>query len=323
MTNATHCQHCGGSLIEKVTPGETRSRQVCVSCNRVHYRQLLVGVGALIEKDDSLLLIRRSKEPFANTWALPGGHVEADEDPQDRAMEEVKEETSVDAKPDGVAGVYFHNTHPRGPALFLSYWATTVTGAPSPSEEASECKFFARNKLPVDLAQGGHSIAIEAWRSNKVFVRGTLAELERNELWSQLSNSANLRSSQDQVLWTIFGAFWATNAILLVALFTTGDLPTNHWVGVVVAAIGVALSLVWHQIQNRALHHIVRHETTMYAIESQLRVSPRFAVSARLSEATASRDSQPKPRARSLMPLCSAAGAICWVLALVAFAFKA
>ena len=49
--------------------------------------------------------------------------------------------------------------------------------------------------------------------------------LNRPEKWTQLTNALNLRSSQDQVLWSIFGAFWGANAILLVALFTTGKLP--------------------------------------------------------------------------------------------------
>lgn len=52
-------------------------------------------------------------------------------------------------------------------------------------------------------------------------------ELKRNELWSQLQNAIHLRSSQDQVLWTIFGIFGAANAILLVALFQNGLVPDD------------------------------------------------------------------------------------------------
>lgn len=317
MTTAKHCQHCGGLLEQQVNQGD--SRLVCNSCKKTHYDQLLIGVGALIEQDGCLLLIRRAKEPFAQAWALPGGHVEADEDPQERAMVEVWEETSLKAEPNGVAGVYFHKTHPRGPALFISYWAKVIAGTPTASEEASECKFFARSQLPAHLAEGGHSLAIAAWQENETFLPNTRAGLERHELGSQLSNGVNLRSSQDQVLWTIFGAFWATNAILLVALFTTGDFPSNHWVGVVLGAVGAALSVAWHQIQNRAIHHIVRHEKNMQRIESQLRVPPYVAISAELSGAHSVHPLQRGPQARTLMRLCSIAALVLWLAALVAF----
>lgn len=42
-----------------------------------------------------------------------------------------------------------------------------------------------------------------------------------DELWQQLGHAVSLDTSENQVVWTIFGLFWAADAILLVALFTT------------------------------------------------------------------------------------------------------
>jgi 8-oxo-dGTP diphosphatase len=43
-----------------------------------------------------VLLIKRKYEPFAGTWALPGGYVDEHERPADAAVREVKEETGID-----------------------------------------------------------------------------------------------------------------------------------------------------------------------------------------------------------------------------------
>ena len=70
---------------------------------------------------------------------------------------------------------------------------------------------------------------------------------KKDILWHQLSNSINLRSSQDQVLWNIIGTFGATNAILLVALFSQGEPPKNNTVGIVISLVGLILSAVLSQ----------------------------------------------------------------------------
>ena len=151
----------------------------------------------------------------------------------------------------------------------------------------------------------------------------TLSKIpERPELWSQLGNAINLRSSQDQVLWSIFGAFWAANAILLVALFTTGDLPSNPAVGLIVAGVGVSLSLIWHGIQNRALGHVKRHEELMKTLEEALDIDPRFAVSPEINRSNYDLFLRRGPSARTLMALCSLGGAVLWTLVLIFFVVK-
>lgn len=144
-------------------------------------------------------------------------------------------------------------------------------------------------------------------------------KLSRSELWSQLANAINLRSSQDQVLWTIFGTFWAANAILLVALFTSGTLPSDPFVGIVVATVGILLSLTWHSIQNRALGHLMRHEKLITKIESSLGFDPDFAVSADLNRVPYDAHLRKGLKARSVMRACSIGGTVMWLLALSSF----
>ena len=103
------------------------------------------------------------------------------------------------------------------------------------------------------------------------------------ELWHQLSNACNLRSSQDQVLWTISGIFWAVNAVLLVALFQGGKLPQCNIPGIVISAVGFMLSAIQFFLQGRALGHIKRYEELIKKIEKALNFDSDYAVSADLN----------------------------------------
>ncbi len=57
-----------------------------------------VGVGALVFKDDRVLLIKRGKSPSKGMWSIPGGRVELGETLQEAAEREVLEETGITVK---------------------------------------------------------------------------------------------------------------------------------------------------------------------------------------------------------------------------------
>jgi len=54
-----------------------------------------VGVGAIVIKDDKVLLVRRGIPPSEGLWAIPGGHVELGETLQETAEREILEETGI------------------------------------------------------------------------------------------------------------------------------------------------------------------------------------------------------------------------------------
>src|SRR3989442_6290509 len=86
---------------------------------------------------------------------------------------------------------------------------------------------------------------------------------------NRLENAISLRSSQDQVLWTIYGLFSATNSLFLVALFQTGTFPKAA-VGVVVSIVGLPVSIAWLLIQRRALAHIANYDDIIRKIDPEL-----------------------------------------------------
>lgn len=63
------------------------------------------AVSAAIFRAGEVLLVQRSKPPYAGLWSLPGGHIETGESAVEAARRELAEETGVSADILGVAGV--------------------------------------------------------------------------------------------------------------------------------------------------------------------------------------------------------------------------
>jgi 8-oxo-dGTP diphosphatase len=84
---------------------------------------LTVDVVALAgDPPRSVLLIQRRNEPFAGSWALPGGFVDAGERVVAAASRELAEETAVEADTLELLGVYdTPGRDPRGPTVSVVY----------------------------------------------------------------------------------------------------------------------------------------------------------------------------------------------------------
>jgi 8-oxo-dGTP diphosphatase len=62
---------------------------------RMYPKQPVVGVGVVVCRNDTVLLVRRGKAPGKGNWSLPGGAQELGETVFEAARREVQEETSV------------------------------------------------------------------------------------------------------------------------------------------------------------------------------------------------------------------------------------
>jgi 8-oxo-dGTP diphosphatase len=98
-----------------------------------------------------VLLIQRGNDPFAGSWALPGGFVEAGERVLAAASRELFEETALEGDALELLGVYdTPGRDPRGPTVSAVYLLRT---ADQPSvrggDDAREARWFALDALPA------------------------------------------------------------------------------------------------------------------------------------------------------------------------------
>ena len=157
------CPNCGAQF--EVREIGHRQRSVCPRCGWIHYEQLKVGAGALIEQDGRLLLLERTHEPFKGYWNLPAGYVEADESPIQAALRETCEETGLQVEVVALENIYFFDDDPRGNGILIVYRCRVVGGELSESAEGVNPTYWSRAQVPALLAGGGHDQAIRAWQN--------------------------------------------------------------------------------------------------------------------------------------------------------------
>ena len=97
---------------------------------------------ALVESELRVLLVRRGREPFLGSWALPGGFLEIDESPEVGARRELREETrlALDAPIHPIGFYADPGRDPRGRTISLAYAAAVRTskGVVAAGDDAAE-----------------------------------------------------------------------------------------------------------------------------------------------------------------------------------------
>lgn len=103
------------------------------------------------ESRPRVLLIRRLKDPFAGTWALPGGFVDENERLTDAARRELQEETGVTvAELEQLYTAGDPGRDPRGWTVSVAYLARVSPdeAKAAAADDAEAVEWFALDELP-------------------------------------------------------------------------------------------------------------------------------------------------------------------------------
>ena len=128
-----------------------------------------VAVGAVVFKNDRVLLVRRGKAPSSGLWAIPGGRVELAETLQEAAEREIREETGITVKArepvftfdvvdrDDTGGIRFHY-------VIVDLAADYVAGELRPGDDALDARWVsAREIRDLDVSEKTRELLMQTF----------------------------------------------------------------------------------------------------------------------------------------------------------------
>lgn len=116
----------------------------------------------------NVLLIKRGWPPYAGAWALPGGHLDADETFRQAAIRELREETGVEVQTLSQVGIYDDpDRDPRGRVVSVAFTAVAPDGArPTAGDDATGVAWVPVSQVisgEVPIAFDHHKILCDAY----------------------------------------------------------------------------------------------------------------------------------------------------------------
>lgn len=110
------------------------------------------AVGAIVFKDNKILLVKRGRPPAEGQWAIPGGNIKLGECLQNAAQREILEETGIVIKAgrpvytfdaiikDDEGKIQFHY-------VIVDLEAEFVSGEPLPGDDAEDVRWVTEEEL--------------------------------------------------------------------------------------------------------------------------------------------------------------------------------
>ncbi|MGO9405321.1 MAG: NUDIX hydrolase [Terriglobales bacterium] len=127
----------------------------------------LVGVGAVIVQDHSVLLIRRGQPPLLGEWSLPGGVLECGETLREAVAREAREETGLLVETGEMLGVYERvirddERRVRYHYVLVDFLCRVVAGDLKAGSDAADVRWFMRDELPaLNLAYDANDVVLK------------------------------------------------------------------------------------------------------------------------------------------------------------------
>ena len=115
--------------------------------SRSSHVRTVIGVGGVVRSGDGIVLVRLTYSRHRGKFMLPGGKVEHGESLEAALVREVREETGIEAEPDGIVAVR-HRVDPDELNTFVIFEMRHVRGSPRVvSPEADEVRVFSADDL--------------------------------------------------------------------------------------------------------------------------------------------------------------------------------
>jgi NADH pyrophosphatase NudC (nudix superfamily) len=163
------CPFCGGGLTSRIE--EEKSRKFCKACNWTYYPRVAASVTAVISRCDSVLLVKRLREPFAGKWMFPSGFVDFGEHPEESLKREILEETGLTMNRADLIGVFQSPDDWREPGHFVFFYRVDVENGEVRTDphENSEIGWFDVHEAMPEIG----------WQLHRRFLGAMWADVKR------------------------------------------------------------------------------------------------------------------------------------------------
>ncbi len=141
-----YCPICGEKL--QINSIEGKRRKNCHSCGFIDYKNPLPCVSIIGIKENKIALIKRGIEPSKGSWAPPSGFMEFGERPEETALRELYEETSLKGEVTELLGVHSHNVEIYGSLLIIIFLVRITEGNIKAGDDALDAKLFKPEEIP-------------------------------------------------------------------------------------------------------------------------------------------------------------------------------
>jgi len=106
----------------------------------------LLGVGAIIVRQEKVLVVRRATPPLKGDWSIPGGLVETGETTREAVVREISEETGLTIEPIELIEVFERILRDRDSRVeyhfvVIDYLCRIVSGVSRPGSDVSEIRW--------------------------------------------------------------------------------------------------------------------------------------------------------------------------------------
>ncbi len=112
----------------------------------------VVGVGAVIVRDNRVVIVQRATEPLKGQWSIPGGALEIGETLRQCAAREALEETGLRVEAGEVLDVFDsiypdHEGKPRYHYVLIDFLCRVIGGELKAGSDAAQARWITREEL--------------------------------------------------------------------------------------------------------------------------------------------------------------------------------
>lgn len=116
------------------------------------FKQPAIGIGAVIFKDNTVLLVKRKNPPCQDEWAIPGGKVKLGETLKQAAEREIYEETGIKIKANNTIYTFELIEHDEKNSILFHYVivdlaAEYLSGELHANDDAIEARWLTNREM--------------------------------------------------------------------------------------------------------------------------------------------------------------------------------